>query len=172
MKKLIPVIFLLISAFTLPAAEPSWAVRTGINLTPGLVYNRTWEPGYNGSAATAMLLRYIGLFILGAGFEVGYNYTGFNVLFPLRAGVTVTGGDSLTLSANLDMMPGLILGRPASYVLFAAEVSAEASWQVSRRLAFSLSAGPRYTVSPGYSEAVSPLELVDMTMGIAAVVLR
>lgn len=170
MKKLIPVIMLLASAFTLPAAEPVWTVRTGINLTPGLVYNRTWEPGYNGSAAAVMLLRQSARRILGAGIEAGYNYTGFNLLFPLRAGMVLGEGELFSFSANLDLMPGLILGRPSPYLLLAAEMSAEAAWKVSSRFALSLSAGPRYTVSPAYSEAVSPLELVDLTIGITAVV--
>lgn len=170
MKKLISALLLFVSALILPAAEPSWTARTGINLTPGLVYNRAWDPGYTGSAAGAMLLRHGGLFILGAGIEVGYNYTGFSLLFPFRSGMVLAEGDVLSFSANIDLMPGLILGKPASYFLFAAETSAEVSWKVSPRLALSLSAGPRYTISPGYSEAVSPLELVDLTVGLAAVV--
>jgi len=139
-KKLMLVIFLLVTAFALPAAEPVWAVRTGINLTPGLDYNRAWEPWYNGSAVTGMLLRQSGLFIMGAGIEAGYNYIGFNMLFPLRAGVMLAGGEVFSISAKVDLMPGLILGRPSSYFLFAAEISAEASWKVSRRLSLSLSA--------------------------------
>ncbi|MBN2050629.1 MAG: hypothetical protein JW760_09310 [Spirochaetales bacterium] len=169
MKRIVPLLFLLVAAASLPAEKTAWAFRTGINLTPGLVYNRVWDPGYNGSALTVMSLRQNGGFILGGGIEAGYNYTGFNLHFPLRAGLTVAGGDSLTLSANLDLMPGLILGIPASYFLFALEASMEAVWQVSPCLGISLSAGPRYTVSPGYGEAVSPLEFIDLTVGLAAV---
>jgi hypothetical protein len=172
--KRILIFILIFAACTTPAyTQPSeshadWSIRTGVNLSPGLVYNRSWEPGYTGTALYLMLLRQSGGLILGAGVEAGLNYTGLNLLFPLRAGFAALERRSLGLSVNVVIMPGLILSRPDPFFLFAAELSAVAAWEISPRFSLAFTAGPRYTLSPGYTETVSPLELLDLTLGFAA----
>jgi hypothetical protein len=86
--------------------------------------------------------------------------------------VTIAEKGALSFSANLDLMPGVILARPVPWFLIAGEVSVEAIWSVSSRFSLALSAGPRYTTSPGYSRAVAPLETIDLTVGVSALVDR
>jgi len=174
MKRILVVIIIFAAAASLPfllpsaAADETWTLHTGLNFAPGLVYNRSWDPGYSGSALTIMLTRQSGNLIIGAGAEAGYSYTGLNLLFPLQAGLNLAGSEKLNLTAFAVLLPGLILSRPSPYFLFSAELAARLSWAVTPGFSLSLSAGPRYTISPQYSTLVAPLELIDLTIGFAA----
>jgi hypothetical protein len=149
-------------------AGHAWQLNAGLNFMPGLVYNRKWEPGYSGSAMTVTLTYKEKNFVFGAGLEAGYGYTGFTVLFPLKGGVRIAGNDHLALYAAAAILPGMILARPAPWFLFAADLSSELTSSLTPDFGLTLSAGPRYTISPGYSKAVAPLEMLDIRIGVAA----
>lgn len=174
MKTMLLVIIIFTAAASNPRLTPSlaaveiWTVRTGLNFTPGFVFNRSWVPGYNGTAITISLARQSDAILLEAGIEAGASYTGLNLLFPLQAGLTIADSEALQLSATAALMPGLILSRPAPYFLIAAELAARLTWAVTPNFNLSFSAGPRYTTSPDYSAAVAPLELIDVTLGLTA----
>ncbi|MBI9105927.1 MAG: hypothetical protein JEZ04_04230 [Spirochaetales bacterium] len=174
MKKIMLILIILSVTASLPcltsplAAAETWTARTGLNGTPGLVFNRTWDPGFNGTAMTFTLQHQSDALIFEAGVEAGYSYTGLNLLFPIQAGLIIIEGKTLQFSVTAALMPGLIISRPAPYFLMAAELAARLTWAVNPGFNLSLSAGPRYTTSPDYSAAVAPLELIDLTIGLAA----
>lgn len=151
------------------AAVHAWELHAGLNFMPGLVYGGKWEPGYSGSAMTVMLTYRDNGFLLGAGVEGGYGYSGFTVLFPLKGGVRIAGSDRLALYAAAAVLPGMIMSRPVPWFLFAADLSAELIWTLTPAFGLSFSAGPRYSISPGYSRAVAPYEMLDIRIGISAV---
>lgn len=165
-------VFLLLSLVTLTIlihAESTWSLRTGVNISPGLLYNSKWDPGYNGNSLSIIGLWNTGPFVFGAGLEGGFNYTGFHLLMPLHAGITAIKKEALSLLCNIELLPGLLLTRPAPYFLISAGISAEIVWRISSGFALSLSGGPRYTLSPDYSATVAPLETLDIHSGINAI---
>ena len=175
MKRVITLIIVLVLFGALPrpgqatGLEDKPSLRAGLNFTPGLYYNSTLDPVYNGSAAFVAVSGRYGPFLLGAGVETGYSYSGLHVLFPLEAGLSLAGRESsLELSSHAAVMPGLMLNRPAPFFLMAVELSLRLGWAVGPRFGLSLSAGPRYTVSPAYGGDVAPLSLLDLTIGCAA----
>ena len=174
MKRFFLVITILTAAAALPPllpnlpAEGTWSLSTGLNFTPALVYNRSWDPGYSGSALTMTLTHQSGTLLLGAGAEAGYSYTGINLLFLLQAGLILAEDDKLQFSAAAALMPGLILSRPSPFFLFAAELTARLKWKISPVFSLSLITGPRYTWSPDYSAKVAPLESIDLSIGLIA----
>lgn len=174
MKRILLITIIIAAAAVIPNLQPSasaeetWTIRTGLNFTPGLVYNRSWDPGYNGTAMTLSLGWQNKDILLEAGAEAGYSYTGFSLLFPLQAGLNLAESENLKLSAIAAVMPGLILSRPSPYFLIAAELAARLTWKASPGFNLALSAGPRYTTSITYSSAVAPLELIDLTIGLTA----
>lgn len=174
LKRILLVLIILAATASLPGvlpdlyADDAWTVRTGLNFTPGLAFNRNWDPGYNGTAGTLFLAYQNNDLIFEGGIETGYSYTGLNLLFPLQIGIILAGGEILQLSTTAAILPGLILSRPVPYFLIAAELSARLSWAVNQDFSLSLSAGPRYTTSPAYTATVARLELFDLTIGLTA----
>lgn len=172
-KKLLGMIFLMTVTF-FPClhsslfAQDIWSIRTGLNFTPGLFYNQTWDPAYNGSAMMLSLSWQNQDFLLEAGSELGYTYYGNYVLFPVQAGLSVFEMQNLRLGAYISFMPGLLLYRPSPYFLMATELNAKLFWTVTPSFNLAVSVGPRYTTSPSYSEEVATLELIDLTVGISA----
>lgn len=166
MKKILTLLIIIVSAASL-YAEASWNINTGINYTGGLLYNSSWDPAYNGNALTVTLSRENESLLLEGGMEAGFNYTGVNLLFPLRAGVELTGNDTLMLSALTSVMPGMIMSRPTPYFLFAAELAARLRWQITPGFSLAMTLGPRYTTSPGYSSAIAELSMIDLTLGFS-----
>lgn len=171
-------IVIALTAVSLPASPASalsntndhaWQLNAGLHFMPGLLYNRQWEPGYSGSAISVMLTYHKRGFLLSAGVEGGYGYTGFTVLFPLKGGVRIAGNDHIAFFAAATILPGMIMNRPAPWFLFAADLAAELTWQLTSGFGLTFSAGPRYTLSPGYGDAVAAYELLDIRAGIAAV---
>ncbi|MDC7227901.1 MAG: hypothetical protein PQJ61_14135 [Spirochaetales bacterium] len=179
MKKIL-ILFTAITAFTfLPALQQNAAAEdgaekteyraeTGININNGLYFGGGWDPGANGGSVNLIFSREKDRLLLGAGMELGMGYTGFNLLFPLEAGLIILNGENLQISGGAALMPGIIMSRPLPYFLFAAEVHAQLLWFVSDSLSLEFSAGPRFTLSPGYSSNLAELEMIDLVTGIAA----
>jgi hypothetical protein len=168
MIKRILTILIILSAATSLYGEDLWTIRTGLNFTPGLVFNRAWDPGYNGTASSTSVEYQNDDYFLGCGIEAGYNFTGFNLLFPVLAGLTIAGDEIIQFAAYASVMPGMILSRPFPYFLMAAELGARLTWAVNQDFNLLLSAGPRYTASPDYSTEVAPLEFIDLSLGLSA----
>ena len=173
MKRIIFILIIFSSTALLAGAQPanaeaSWSIRTGVNLYPGLFYNRGWEPGYSGSAAFVTAARTSGPLMFEAGAEAGYSFTGFNLLFPLRAGYDLLNSGIFSLAAEAAVLPGMILSRPSPYFLFAVEAGAKIGWRISEGFNLSLYLGPRYSFSPGYSSTVSRLETIDLNIACGA----
>ena len=143
-------------------------LRTGINLTPGLFYNWSWDPAYSGSAASVSLFYDTGSLRFGAGIEAGYSCTGLNLLFPLQAEALIAGDEMISLSAYASVLPGMIMTRPAPYFLLAVEAGGRLAWRNEDGFELSLLAAPRFTWSPDYSALVAPLQLLDLNIGIRA----
>lgn len=167
MRRLFIVILIFTASAGLSAAD-TWSIETGLNFKPGLFYNRHWDPGNSGSAASLSIETQNDKLILSAGAELGYSYTGFDLLLPISAGIVLIDTQALKFSTQTSLMPGLILSRPQPCFLFAAEINAKLRWHINTDFSLALSAGPRYTMSPGYSETVAPHNLLDMNIGMTA----
>lgn len=168
-QRLFPVLLLYLCALpAICAGETEIAIRTGLNATPGLFYNRSWDPGYNGTALTLSGAVYHKRFLWEAGLESGYSYAGLHLLIPVSAGFTFYRRGAFRGTALFSLMPGMLLNRPTPYFLFAAEMALRIGWRVSDWFVLSLSGGPRFTASPDYSARVAPLELLDLTAGLQA----
>lgn len=174
MKRILLTIFVLTAAASIPRLTPSlsasqtWTLQPGLNFTPGLVFNRSWDPGYSSTAVTISLSHQHDSILMEAGVEAMLSYTGLNLLFPLQTGLVIADTKTIQFSTAVAFIPGIILSRPASYLLIAVELNARLTWSVTPKFSLSLSAGPRYTTSPEYSTVIAPLELIDITIGIRA----
>lgn len=162
----------LLALLSSPGAEAqeasSWTLTTALHATPGLFYNRRWDPLYNGNALVIALTRDSSSLEWGFGAEMGFSYAGWHLLFPLKGGIELFHHGRLSVSAEGTLLPGLLLLRPAPHFLIAAELTGRLQWQITEGWDLSLYAGPRYTTSPGYSRYIAPLELIDLTLGIAS----
>lgn len=147
-----------------------WELRTGVHFTPGLFYNGSWDPGYNGSAVNVMISAYPDILYEG-GLEIGYDLSGLYVLLPLGVGFPIAswfGGTVGGLHAVLTVLPGLKLNRPSPYFLIACEASLRAVFQLGGDISLQAAVGPRYTYSPDYTAQVGPYHYLDLTIEIAA----
>ena len=147
--------------------EEKYYLNSGLNIMPGILFNKEWEPGYSGTAAYLNIMREGGTIFLGSGLEAGSNYSGLNLLVPIQAGMILSGNEVLQLSTSAALMPGIILSRPLPYFLFAAKINLNINWYLNDRFRINFFTGPLYSVSPVYSRTLAPLEMLvlDFELG-------
>jgi len=147
------------------AGAPRLAVDIGVVPRVGVLYAGALDPGMAGLGLAAGAGAAFGLFVVDAGVEASSAPLGWQVLFPVRAGVRLSRG-TVEVDVLGEGAPGVALTRP---VLFAAALGAvvRVAWNVAPGFALTASVGARYTVVPGYAAfAAADASTLDIPLSL------
>jgi hypothetical protein len=121
----------------------------GVSPQLGLAYAGAWDPGYSGTAIEAAGFLVSGILQGEAGVEAGGSPIGWQVLFPLRGGIRLS-GPPFTFEILGEAAPGMALFRPAPLFMIGAGAVARAVWQIIPALGLYAGMGARFTLCPAY----------------------
>ena len=147
-----------------------FAFDAGVSLSvsPSPMYNGQWDPAVGG-ASVAVDARFPGrAFGARVGLEAGVEGLGFQLLMPLRLErILWRDGNRLSLSANVAVIPGLAMFRPAPLLMIGAGAGIGLSWYWSEAWGLEAEVGLRYGTCPEYSSRVAPYSVVTVPVSLA-----
>jgi hypothetical protein len=136
-----------------PACAGALSLGLDIGVSPqlGVAFASSPDVGISGAALEAALLVSSGPLQGEAGVEAGASPIGWQVLFPLRAGISLPLAP-FSLDILAEAAPGLALFRPSPLLMVAAGALARAAWEILPGFALYLSVGARWTLCPAYGD--------------------
>jgi len=136
-----------IAAPSVPQAA-HFSLSAAITPQMGLLFAGAFDPGFSAAGLELSGSLERGPFRFEAGSEAGLSPIGWELLFPLRAGIRL-GAGPLAFEALLEAAPGMALTRP---VLFMAGFGAagRAVWSIAPSFSLFASIGARWSICPAY----------------------
>ena len=141
-------IFALTVVSSVVGADRGLSFAVGLSPQTGIAYAAGLDPGLSGLALEAMGQISLDGLVAELGVESGTSPLGWQMLFPLRAGLR-WGESAFHATAALEVSPGLSLTRPALFMLGLGG-AARIDWRLAPRFGLYAGIGLRITLCPAY----------------------
>ena len=168
MKKTVLILLILLPAAVLPVFADN-SITAGLNFYPGLLYNGSWDPAFEGTAAEVVFTHKRDIFSFGTGIEAGMDYNSFNLMLPVSAGIGILRTERMEIETSVVLLPGIMLIRPVPRFIASAEITADLNWKIGSGFGLEISAGPRYTAFPDFATGRLTGGMLNLNLGFAAV---